>query len=371
MDGSIQIASSTGFVLAENDDDQGMDPRIVFRAPAKGRYIIRVFSFPSKPNSSIQFAGAEAYIYRLALTTGPFLERAYPLAASLSEPGQVTIRGWNIPGNQTTVKLQAATTRGPQLLRVAGIANTAPIRRGDLLSLTEEQYRADGKLPDLEKELVISGLISSTGESDSFTLTSAAKESLEVSVSARSLGSLLDPVISIRDSASKTVSEKDDSGGGLDCSTSFTPAENKSYHIEVSDRFGHGGQRFFYMLRIGRPARGFSLKLDSDNFVLEMGKKLEVPVTVERHGGYDGKIIVTAADLPEGVRVTAVESLNGKDTAKAVKLVFEGGAAPSGAPFRILGSVEPQAGGPPRWAGYAVPGQQARLTRAWLTVKGG
>ena len=370
MDGTLQITSSAGFVLAENDDDQGMDPRLIFRAPRKARYIIRIFSFPSKPNSSIQFSGTAAYIYRLALTTGPFMDRAYPLAAALAGPAEIRIEGWNIPAAKKLVKLQAAATRGPQLLRISGSINAVPVERDDFLSITEEEHQAAGKLPGFEKTLVISGLISSPGESDSYVFTSPGGKIVEVSVLARSLGSLLDPVINILDEASKTVSEKDDSEGGLDCSTRFTPAVNKPYRIEIDDRFSHGGQRFFYMLRIGRPARDFSLKLESDSFVLEKGKKLELPVTVERHGGYDGKIVITAADLPKGVRSTTVESLNGKDSAKAVKLVLESEGGALGSPFRITGSSDPESS-PRRWAGFQVPGRKTRFTKAWLTVRGG
>ena len=307
MDATLQITSSAGFVLAENDDDQGMDPRLSFRAPRKARYIIRVFSFPSKPNSSIQFSGAAAYIYRLALTTGPFIDRAYPLAAALAGPAEIRLEGWNIPAAKKLLTLQAAVARGAQFLRLPGGINSVPVERDDVLSITEEQYQASGKLPGFEKTLVISGLISSPGESDSYVFTSPDADIVEVSVLARSLGSLLDPVISILDDASKTVSEKDDSEGGLDCSTRFTPTINKPYRIEVGDRFSHGGPRFFYMLRIGLPARDFSLKLESASFVLEQGKKLELPVTVERHGGYDG-LRQALKDSPETVRNAVLDS---------------------------------------------------------------
>ena len=370
MDGTLQITSAAGFVLAENDDDQEMDPRLIFRAPRKARYIVRIFSFPSKPNSSIQFSGTAAHIYRLALTTGPFIDRAYPLAAALAGPAEIRLEGWNIPAAKKIVKLQAAAARGPQLLRIPGSINAVPVERDDFLSITEEDSQASGKLPVFKETMVISGMINSPGERDSYVFTSPDGKTVEVSVLARSLGSLLDPVINILDDASKTVSEKDDSEGSLDCSTRFTPAANKPYRIELGDRFSHGGPRFFYMLRIGLPARDFSLKLESASFVLEKGKKLELPVTVERHGGYDGKIVITAADLPKGVRSTTVESLNGKDSAKAVKLVLESEGAALGSPFRITGSSDLESSAR-KWAGFQVPGRKTRFTKPWLTVRGG
>ena len=81
-----------------------------------------------------------------------------------------------------------------------------------------------------------------------------------------------------------------------------------------------------------------------------------------------------AKDLTEGERLLAtsdvVESLNGKDSAKAVKLVLESEGGALGSPFRITGSSDPESS-PRRWAGFQVPGRKTRFTKAWLTVRGG
>ena len=86
MDAVLQVVSTDGFVLAQNDDDVGRDPRIVFEAPAAGTYIVRLFAFPATPDSSIRFAGGSAFVYRLTLTTGGFLDYAFPLAVGRDGP---------------------------------------------------------------------------------------------------------------------------------------------------------------------------------------------------------------------------------------------------------------------------------------------
>ena len=96
MDAVLQVVSPAGFVLAQNDDAVGRDPRIIFEAPARGTYIVRLFAFPSTPDSSIRFAGGDAFIYRLTLTTGGFLEHVFPLAVSKECPTTVTAIGTNI-----------------------------------------------------------------------------------------------------------------------------------------------------------------------------------------------------------------------------------------------------------------------------------
>src|SRR5206468_1928559 len=83
------------FVVALLPDAVGRDPRVVFEAPADGMYLARVFAFPATPDSSIRFAGGDAFIYRLTLTTGGFLDQAFPLAVSRDDPGPVAAVGTN------------------------------------------------------------------------------------------------------------------------------------------------------------------------------------------------------------------------------------------------------------------------------------
>src|SRR5262249_36007488 len=97
MDAVLQVASADGFVLDQNNDYHGLDPQLVFTAPADGTYVVRTFAFPAVPDSGIRFAGGETFIYRLTLTTGGFAEYAYPLAVPRADPGQVELVGWNIP----------------------------------------------------------------------------------------------------------------------------------------------------------------------------------------------------------------------------------------------------------------------------------
>ncbi len=63
MDAVLQICSSDGFVLRQNDDFHGLDPQLVFDAPRDGKYVIRIFAFPASPNSSISFSGKPSYVY--------------------------------------------------------------------------------------------------------------------------------------------------------------------------------------------------------------------------------------------------------------------------------------------------------------------
>src|SRR5262249_4814237 len=69
MDAILQVVSVDGFVLDENHDYHGLDPQLAFTAPKEGTFVVRVFAFPSNPDSSIRFFGSEACVYRLTLAT--------------------------------------------------------------------------------------------------------------------------------------------------------------------------------------------------------------------------------------------------------------------------------------------------------------
>src|SRR5581483_1103629 len=71
LDAKLEILDARGKVLAENDDALGSDPGLRFVAPADGRYQVRI--------QDVNMRGGQAYVYRLTLTSDPFIDRVYPL----------------------------------------------------------------------------------------------------------------------------------------------------------------------------------------------------------------------------------------------------------------------------------------------------
>src|SRR5690606_1181119 len=67
MDTTLQLVDARGFVVAQNDDAFGMDSQLVFKSPRAQRYFLRIFAFPSEPNSSIRFSSGSGYHYRISV----------------------------------------------------------------------------------------------------------------------------------------------------------------------------------------------------------------------------------------------------------------------------------------------------------------
>ncbi|HEV3121657.1 MAG TPA: PPC domain-containing protein, partial [Isosphaeraceae bacterium] len=158
MDAVLQVVSEAGFVLAQNDDDVEFDPQLVFVAPADGTYIVRTFAFPATPNSTIAFAGGAAFVYRLTLTTGGFVDHVLPLALERSKPGPVELFGWNLPEQARRVELCPDPLAAMTVVSHPLVANTAEIRWVEHTSIREQEPNGPDQPQEIALPLAVSGV---------------------------------------------------------------------------------------------------------------------------------------------------------------------------------------------------------------------
>jgi hypothetical protein len=355
MDSVLQVVSVDGFVLAENNDDHGLDPRTVFTAPADGTFIVRLFAFPAQPDSSIRFAGAETYVYRLTLTAGPLADHVFPLAVSRRSPGLVDAVGWNLPASARGLKVTLSdedetTLFDPRLAR--------PLRlRVEAHACVVEKEPNDRKSPlEVSLPVTVSGRIDAPGDVDVYRLAVKKGQALTVQVEARSLGFPLDPVLRLTDASGKTLLEQDDAGPSHDPSLAYTPAADGELRVEVRDLHGHGGPRYVYRVRIVLPEPSFALSLKAERFTAAAGKPLEVPVTVEARNGFAEEIEVAVEGLPQGISATPLKWKPGSGTAVVLKVTAAKG--PVSTAFRIVGRAK----------GRSRPAAASGTKHLWLTV---
>ncbi|MFK7819993.1 MAG: PPC domain-containing protein [Planctomycetaceae bacterium] len=329
MDGVLQILDSRGVVLNQNDEGLGFDPQIVFEVPRDGVYSVRTFAFPAAPNSSIRFAGAATYAYRLTLTTGPTVDHVMPLEATAGVTKKVRAYGWNVSREANDA---VAPVSEPRAVRPALDASRAlDLGVVEFPSLIEESATGVLELP-----FVVSGRIGEEQERDVFRFK-ATKGSLIVNVKAKSIYSPLDPVIVVRTAAGKTVNEIDDiSRSDHDIRATIKLPADGEYFIEVRDRFGHAGQRYVYAMECLKPKADFNVTISRDAFGLT-GGKVEVPLTIDRRYGFAADIRFRVEGLPSGVTAKPISSKAKTDSAKTVKLVLTGRSdAVLSGPIRIV-----------------------------------
>lgn len=369
MDAVLQITDEAGFVLMQNDDARGLDPLIVFPVPAAGTYLVRTFAFPAKPNSTIDFAGGEDYIYRLTLTTGPFLDHTMPLAVSRRQTTDVRLHGWNLAGVEE-VRSISLTSAHDSLFYDFALRNVAGMTS---LPVTPHKIAVEspvdtGASPQtVEVPVVISGRLMGHRETDTYRFKAIKNQKLTIAVASQAAGFPTDPVIEVIDSSGKQLAENDDaSRTERDAQLIFTPPADGDFDVRVRDLHGRGGERFVYQLIIEPDVPSFQLTVKTGEFTLEVGKPLEIPVAVARDSAFTKTIEITAIDLPAGVSVESAISEGKGDTAKEVKLKLTATEDATSGSFRIVGAQNDEQSAT---AGFTLYEGSRTHDQLWLTLR--
>ena len=369
------------FVLEQRDDEMGLDPRLTFVAPHDGRYLVRVFAFPSEPNSSVGLAGGDNYVYRLTLAAGPFVDFVLPLArsaTSVAGPFTTEDGGVSQPAENRAAEVTApaaddaelaAEDRGISWAFQSAAAGAFPLGWTNHASLvaTPEALTPTGQ--ELPLPATMSGRLVQPGQRAVFRFQAAKGQKLRVRADARTLGFPLDAILSIQDAAGKTLGENDDANNQRDPVLTFDVPADGVYSAAIRDVHGHGGARYAYRLTIEPQTPDFALTVASDNFVLTPGKPLEIPVTIDRRDGFAEEIELQVVGLPAGVTLAPAKSEAKGESAKTVKLVLNADVVAAGANLsvRIIGVSTGQPARRHR-AAYAVAGSPNPLRDVWLTV---
>ena len=371
MDGLLQVVSAAGFVVAQDDDSLGLDPFLAYTATRDGEYYVRTFAFPLKTNSTIGLASGGDFVYRLTITTGPYVDFTMPAAFSTKAPGQLVVSGWNLAEEQRHWTLDPRPAGVAGRYARSGWANTISLKLVEHAVTVESEPNGRRSPQRISVPMTLSGRIGGDKDRDVFEFDAVKGQALSVSVESRRLGYPLDPVLRVSDSKGKLLTETDTrSADKIDEAISWTPPADGRFRVEVRDLFEHGGDRFVYRLTIEPQPVAVSATIEKAVWELAGEKPLEIKVTVKRSGGFDKAVRFEMADGPEGITVEPVTSEPKGDSAKAVtlKLQRKADAKPSGGPLQIVGRVE-GIEQPVAIATAAIPRLPDRTANLWLVVK--
>ena len=371
MDGVLQIADSRGFVLLQNDDDDGFDPRLVFKAPHDGTYVVRVFAFPAQPDTSIRFSGAAGYVYRLLLTNGPLIEHLLPAAVSGLDATTVRGEGVNLPADLAPLPI-AAGPPGLEKIDWAGGPTTAVILRAGVPVVTEVEPNSLQQAPALMSGPVcVTGTIANDGDRDAWKFTSTKGRGWQVRGIATALHSPLDLVVRIYDAKGGMQFEFDDAPRDEDdlVATFNTPADGE-YILVVMDRYDLGTPQSKYAVFLSEPAADCRLTLAADQATVKQNEMVEVVVNIDRRNGFAQPLEIAIEGLPEGCTAEVAKSEPKGDSSKSVKLQIKSTREEGwSGPLKIVGrsTGEPKL---ERVAAFVLEPVGDRLDAFWLTVVG-
>jgi hypothetical protein len=334
MDAIIQVCDSRGFVLAQNDDERGLDPQLSYTAKRSGMVQIRIFAFPEATNSTIAFSSNADYVYRLTATTKRLLDFCLPLSVS-AEAVNLQLQGTGFA--KESLQWTGAVER--PYVSLAGVPGTVyvPLTTRTVVVATEQSSIESPQVVALPAS--ISGVIEKREDQDVFLFENLKKgESLVVGLFARSLGFPTDPLVEIYDSTGKLLSTQDDKDRATrDPAFTYKIPADGAYQISIRDLHRVGGPRYAYRMEVAKLQPSVKLTLQSGEFV-KTGEKLEIEVTVSRLGGFADELMIAIDGLPEGVSIEAVKSEGSGDSSKKVKLVLTGKWPSFSVPIRIVGT---------------------------------
>jgi hypothetical protein len=331
IDPLLRLLDAEGRVVAEGFASRSADGVLVYRSPRGGRYRLQLYDF--------QMNGGPEYVYRLTLTTGPWIERTYPVGVSRTATTPLGVYGWNLPSpdGEPFVQTIAPQTGERFELQIAGAANRPTLPVSDFAGTVEsEPNDAAGQAMSLSLPTTIEGRLERTGDVDTFVFQAAKKEKVALDVEALELDFPLDGVLAVHDEAGKLLVELDDAKTSRDPSLRFTAPVEGRYFVSLRDRVRGGGPDYVYRLHASSPRPRLTARVNSASLLVPTGQTMNLPVLVERVDGLEGELEVTAVGLPAGVAVTP--QLVPAKTPATVQLPFvaDAKALPSGKLIEIV-----------------------------------
>lgn len=359
MDGILQIADERGFVVAQNDDERNIDPQVTFTASKEGTYQIRLFAFPTQPNSTIGFSAAATYVYRMTLSKQKFLDYCLPLSLN-SNSASIQPMGLGFQGESLEAGVGANG-----YLSLSGIPGNVPVPTFEGSILTVPAPRKDSSMPEASVPVSLSGFLSQREEKHVVLLKNLKKDTpLSVKAFARRIGFPTDPYVQIHDAEGVVLHTLDDkSRTERDPEFSYKVPADGDYQLSVRDLHRQGGKRFAYRVDVEVESPRVEMNLDRGE-LLKTEENLLIPLNVVRLVGFDKEVEVSLQGAPEGLSADVVKSEPTGDSSKKVQLVLKGAPQAFSGPITIVGTYE----GGSIEAHYLVKNSNLQRSRIWLTV---
>jgi hypothetical protein len=364
----LEVRGPDGRALAETTGDVLGRVQLRFTPAVSGRHEVRI--------RDVQASGLQHYVYRLTITSGPWIDAAYPLGGRRGSDAKLQAIGQAV-GDGVTVKL-------PETIGIAAVASqvaadgTRSVPATVLLDVDDlpEQLEAEpnqesANAAALAFPRLANGRIDQPGDRDLWKLALTKGQTVQLSVKAGQLGSPLASVVAVHDSTGKELAKAAWLDQQKDVELTFSPPADGEYLVEIREQFpSRGGPAFAYRIRAAAPAADFDLLLPTDGLSIDVGGTKNLEVKVIRRGGFKAPLTLHVDGLPAGVTCDDVKVAENAD--KGV-LVFKAAdtVAVVTALLRVVGRAEREGKPLERVAHLAAPPGEPPLeaVRLVTTIK--
>lgn len=292
MDACLEIVDVRGNILAQNLDSLGLDPRLVFIAPADGLFSVRIYAFPEAPDSTIGYSGSDKYLYRLQCMLGDVDDLA--------------------PGFQS---------------EATGIAEPSQRDNPTVVTLVDKRNR-----------YAFFGQFDAAKDEDVLQIETKEPGFWKISAMAESIGSPVDAVIEVLNAENKSLGKQGESGEIKDPVMAAQMKTPGVYRIAIRDLHERFGASYRYRIELENESPLVLGTVATDIIQGKPDKPTELEITLERTHGCAEEAIVTLTGLGPDYVCEPVVSKAKEESEKKVVLKINAAARADGSP-------------PPVWSG--------------------
>ncbi len=317
-DPMIVLTDAKGVELANSDDYYRADPMLAYKFTQAGEYKIQI--------RDVGYAGNPQWVYRLNITTRPYVTAVLPPAISKNGTAELRVAGFNLGANPL-VKVTVPAELLPgirEMALIVGDKTTQPLplllseiqpqtvlnypdamnKSGAVLAaLTNEKERAS--VPVLGLPSSVNSVLMQETIPHLYKFTAKKGEAWGFEITARRIGSRLDSELKLRDAKGNVLVTNDDTFG-KDARIEWSAPDNGEFLLEVRDLAGKAGRDYPYNLKAESLRPDFRLKCDTDRAMIAPGNRTTWYVLAERKHGFAGEIKVEVKGLPAGVTASAL-----------------------------------------------------------------
>ena len=339
---TLTLLDAGGKEVAYDDDYRcDPDPVLFFAVPADGVYTLQV--------KDALYRGREDFVYRVTVGEQPFITSLFPLGGAVGTNTTAAVTGWNLPFKQVTLNTQPGggmirpvtwQVSSWQTNPVACAADTLP-------ESLEVEPNETGKQSQLVTvPVTLNGRISRPGDVDVFHFNGRAGDMVVAEVYARRLGSPLDSLLRLIDSAGKVVvwnDDKDDQAAGLiphqaDSYLCTRLPNTGVYYLQLQDAQHHGGEEYGYRLRLATPQPDFALRVSPSTIDIPATRNAAVTVYAIRRDGFAGGIDLALKGAPAGCALAGARIPAGRDQVR-LTLSLPGQRLDAPVPLQLEGTA--------------------------------
>ena len=335
LDPTVAIVDEQGRELPVDRMFMGSDPVLAARINSTGQYFLRV--------ANVSFHGNCSYVYRINLSTLPFVYSAFPTGGRVGTTRDVVLFAISGIGTPLEVKKRFVFPEAPStahIYQAAWLANEIPLGLDDVPNRIEVEPNDERPAAmDLSLPVTLDGRFLSNRDVDWFRFPLKQDDKISINCRTDQLSSSSIPTLALFDAAGKELANASsvESGQG-DCRINWQAPKSAKYFVRVRDlQYGtHSGPDFVYRLSLRRSHPDFKLFLSNSCINIVRGLKTETEVTLKRLDGFSGSVELEVEGLPEGVTVEATTIAADENAAKMT--LFAPDTTPVGDnPLRIIG----------------------------------